>query len=137
MIASLLLSVIGLSSGFLVAGGVVALMVGLGILSRFIEISHTAKHALLYEDCILFGAIFGNLLTVYQISVPFGTIGLAVMGICSGIYVGGWIMALAEINHVFPVFARRLGIIKGTSLVIIAIAAGKIVGGMTYFFLGW
>lgn len=137
MILNLLLSVIGFSSGFLVAGGVVALMVGLGILSRFIEISRTAKHVLLYEDCILLGAIFGNLVTIYQISVPLGTAGLAILGICSGIYVGGWIMALAEINNVFPVFARRLGITKGISFIIIAIAVGKIIGGIMYFFLGW
>ena len=72
-----------------------------------------------------------------QIVLPFGTIGLAVLGICSGIYVGGWIMALAEVIHVFPVFFRRIGLIKGTSLVIIAVAAGKVTGSMLHFFMRW
>lgn len=137
MAAKLLLGWVGFCGGFLVAGGVVALMVGLGILSRFIEISHTSKHVHLYEDFILLGGIAGNLLTVYQISVPLGTIGIAVLGICSGIYVGGWIMALAEIIHVFPVFARRLGLIKGTSFIIISIAIGKVTGSMLHFFMRW
>ncbi|MFR7718703.1 MAG: hypothetical protein ACLU3N_08765 [Lachnospiraceae bacterium] len=39
-----LAAVTGFSSGFIVAGGVVALMVGLGIITRFIGISHTAAH---------------------------------------------------------------------------------------------
>ena len=52
MAEKLLLGWIGFCGGCLVAGGVVALMVGLGILSRFIEISHTSKHTRLYENCI-------------------------------------------------------------------------------------
>ena len=38
------LALVGFSGGFIVAGGVVALMVGLGIITRFIGISRTAKH---------------------------------------------------------------------------------------------
>ena len=57
MAEKLLLGWIGFCGGCLVAGGVVALMVGLGILSRFIEISHTSKHTRLYENCILLGGI--------------------------------------------------------------------------------
>ena len=137
MAEKLLLGWIGFCGGCLVAGGVVALMVGLGILSRFIEISHTSKHTRLYENCILLGGIGGTLVTIYPIVLPFGTIGLAVLGICSGIYVGGWIMALAEVIHVFPVFFSRIGLIKGTCLVIIAVAAGKVTGSMLHFFMRW
>lgn len=137
MIENLILVWIGFSGGFLVAGGVVALMVGLGILSRFIQMSHTSKHVWLYEDCILLGGIAGTILTVYRVPVPLGIAGIIVLGACSGIYVGGWIMALAEIIHVFPVFARRLGLIKGTGCIILSIALGKITGSMFHFFMRW
>ena len=50
------LALIGFSGGFIVAGGVVALMVGLGIITRFIGISRTAKHIRGVEDAILLGA---------------------------------------------------------------------------------
>lgn len=60
-------AVVGLSGGFVIAGGVIALMVGLGIITRFVGITHTAKHVKGYETAILAGAIFGNLLTVHQI----------------------------------------------------------------------
>lgn len=137
MIENLILVWIGFSGGFLVAGGVVALMVGLGILSRFIQMSHTSKRVWLYEDCILLGGIAGTILTVYRVPVPLGIAGILMLGVCSGIYVGGWIMALAEIIHVFPVFARRLGLIKGTGCIILSIALGKITGSMFHFFMRW
>ncbi len=137
MAENLILAWIGLSGGLLVAGGVVALMVGLGILSRFIQMSHTSKYVWLYEDCILLGAMAGTALTVYHVSVPFGAAGIAVLGLCCGIYVGGWIMALAEIIHVFPVFARRLRLTKGIGCVIVSIALGKTAGSMLHFFMRW
>ena len=118
-------AVVGLSGGFVIAGGVIALMVGLGIITRFVGITHTAKHVKGYETAILAGAIFGNLLTVHQIRIPLGIFGLVLMGVLFGIFVGGWILALAEIVNIFPIFARRIGITKGYSLIVIAIAVGK------------
>lgn len=132
--------VIGIASfggGVLVAAGVVALLVGLGIITRFVGISHTAKHNRLYETAIFLGGLFGNLLTVYELYVPVGRFGLALLGICAGIYVGGWIMALAEVIRIFPVYARRLGITKGISVIVIAIAMGKTAGSLLHFYMRW
>ena len=84
-------AIVGLSGGFVIAGGVIALMVGLGIITRFVGITHTAKHVKGYETAILAGAIFGNLLTVHQIRIPLGIFGLVLMGVLFGIFVGGWI----------------------------------------------
>lgn len=132
-----LLAVIGLSGGFIVAGGVIALMVGLGIITRYAGITHTAKHVKIYETAILFGGIFGDLMSVYQIEIPFGAPGLAVMGIFFGIFVGGWILALAEIVNIFPIFARRAGITKGFSVIVVAIALGKAAGSLLHFYMRW
>lgn len=132
-----LFGIIGLSSGFIVAGGVMALSVGLGIFTRYAGITHTGKHVRLYEDAVLLGGIAGDIMTVYKVSVPLGSIGLAVMGVCFGIFVGSWILALAEIVNIFPVFFRRMGVTKGTSLVILAIAAGKVVGSLLHFYMRW
>lgn len=127
----------GLGGGFLVAAGVVALLVGLGIITRFTGLSHTAVHNRFYETAILLGAMGGNLLTVYQIYVPAGRIGLALLGLSAGIYVGGWIMALAEVINIFPVFARRIGLVKGISFLVLAIAFGKTLGSLVYFYEKW
>lgn len=131
------LGIVGLSSGALVAGGVVALMVGLGIIRRFVGISHTAVHAALYETFICLGGVAGNLLTVYLPVVPLGRLGLAVTGVFFGVFVGGWIMALAELLNVFPVFSRRLGLTKGKSWIVISLALGKSLGSLMEFYLRW
>ena len=131
------LGVIGFSGGLVIAGGVIALMVGLGVITRFIGISHTAKHVRIFEDAILLGSVFGTLMTVYQPTIPLDAAGLAVLGLFSGIFVGGWILALAEIVNIFPILTRRIGLTKGLSLVVIAIALGKMSGSLIYFYFRW
>lgn len=132
-----LVGVIGFASGFIVAGGVVALMVGLGIITRFIGVSRTAKRVAWYENAILLGTIAGTILTVFQVKLVLGIWVLAVAGHFMGIFVGGWIMALAEVINVFPVYSRRLGITKGFSWIVMAIAVGKVTGGLLHFYMRW
>lgn len=132
-----LTGLIGFASGSLVAGGVVALMVGLGIITRFIGISHTARHAKIYETFICMGGIAGNLLTVYFPILSLGWPGLLLLGLFCGIFVGGWIMALAELLNVFPVFTRRLNLTKGTSWIVVSLALGKTLGSLMQFYKGW
>jgi stage V sporulation protein AB len=133
----ILLGVTGLSGGLIVAGGVIALLVGLGAITRFIGISHTAAHVRIYEDAILLGGIFGNWMTVYHPMVPLEIPGLMLLGSFFGIFVGGWIMALAEMVNIFPIVARRTGLVKGVSVVVIAIALGKTVGSLLHFYMRW
>lgn len=132
-----LVGLTGFSAGFIVAGGVVALMVGLGIITRFIGISHTAVHIRASENAILLGTVIGTILTVYKVSFPVGGWVLAIAGLFMGVFVGGWIMALAEIVNVFPVYCRRLGITKGTSWIVIFLAIGKTLGSLFHFYMRW
>lgn len=132
-----LAGLVGFASGFIVAGGVVALMVGLGIITRFIGISHTAKHIMYYEDAILLGTIIGTILTTFDVKLPVGSWILAIAGLFMGMFVGGWILALAEIINVFPVYCRRLGITKGLSWIVIAMAVGKTLGSLMIFYMRW
>lgn len=131
------LGVVGLSGGLIIAGGVIALMVGLGVITRFVGISHCAKHVWIFEDAISLGALSGTILTVYQPNIPLGMPGLILMGVFFGIFVGGWILALAEIVNIFPILARRIGLTKGLSVVIIAIALGKVTGSLFHFYMRW
>ena len=61
MFQQILLAIIGFSSGVIIAGGVVGLLIGLSIVPRYAGITHTGKHILLYEDITLLGILFGNL----------------------------------------------------------------------------
>lgn len=131
-----LVSVIGFSGGFLVAGGVVSVMVGLGIITRFIGLSHTARQILWYEDAILLGAVAGNVATVFDFRLVIGAWFLVIAGAFIGIFVGGWVMALAEVLDIFPVYSRRLGIRHGARWIVAALAFGKTTGSLLYFFRG-
>lgn len=130
-----LLTLIGFSAGFIVSGGVVALMIGLGVIVRFIGITHTASKVMYYEDAIFFGAAAGTILTVFEISWKLSELLLIPAGLFVGIFVGGWILALAEVINVFPVYCRRLGIVKGISWIVICIAAGKVCGALYHFYM--
>lgn len=132
-----LLILIGAGGGVLVAAGVVALLVGLGIITRFAGISRTAVHTKLYESMILLGAVYGNTFTVYGMTIFKGRLMLAVLGLTAGMYVGAWIMALAEVINIFPIAARRIGLAKGISVIVIFLALGKTIGSLLYFYMGW
>lgn len=133
----IILALIGLSSGVAVAGGLFAFIVELGVISDFADRTHTADEILLYEDCTALGGIIGNLVYLFKLSIPFGNLLLPVFGILAGIFVGCWSMALAEILNVFPIFIRRIKIVRYIAAFIISMALGRGVGAMLFFFRGW
>ncbi|WP_373213252.1 stage V sporulation protein AB [Ruminococcus sp. 5_1_39BFAA] len=131
------LAVVGFCSGVIVAGGVVGLLIGLSIVPRYAGNTHTGKHILLYEDITLLGIVLGNLFFLYQWPIPGGALFLAVSGLFFGIFLGGWIMALAEMADVFPIFSRRIKFSEGMPKAVMAIALGKTIGSLIYYYLSW
>ncbi len=136
-IREILLAIAGLSAGVAVAGGLFSFIVELGVIADFADRTHTGDKVRFYEDCAALGGILGNLVTVFHAGIPAGLPGLAVFGTFTGIFVGCWAMALAEILNVFPVFMRRARITRYLSLFIVCLAAGKGLGSCLFFFRGW
>lgn len=132
-IKEILLAVIGLSAGMVVAGGLFSFIIGLGVVSDFADRTHTGEHILLYEDSVALGGMLGNIFWVYHISIPFGKWLVPVFGILSGIFVGCWSMALAEILNVFPIFIRRVKLIRFIPYLILGVALGKGLGALLFF----
>jgi hypothetical protein len=130
----IILTIIGFGGGLVVAGGVFAFIVGLGIITRYAGITHTAHNLFLYEDCVFLGSIFGNLLFLYNLSIPFGEFFSGMMGLFFGIFVGSWSVALAEIVNIFPIFSRRINLTKGTKGIVISMAISKVIGSFIYFY---
>lgn len=133
MFAEILMGIIGFGAGIVVATGLVAFIISLGIVPRYAGITHTGNHLLLYEMVVILGTVLGNVIQIYNISIPVGGIGLAIYGLFSGIFLGSWAIALAEIIDAFPIMRRRLGITKGIVGIILAIAVGKLVGAWWFF----
>ncbi|MDD5803660.1 stage V sporulation protein AB [Blautia sp. HCP3S3_H10_1] len=137
MLQQIFLSIIGFCSGIIIAGGVVGLLIGLSIVPRYAGVTHTGKHILLYEDITFLGIMCGNLFFLYGWHIPGNTFFLILYGLFSGIFLGGWIMALAEMADVFPIFSRRIKLTNGIRLAVIAVALGKTLGSLYYFFKRW
>lgn len=131
------LGFIGLCSGIIIAGGIAGLMIGLSIVPRYAGITHTADYILLYEDASLLGTVFGITAFLFKLPLPFGPVFLTVFGIFSGIFLGGWILALAEMADVFPIFCRRIRFTQGLPIVIFSVALGKSAGSLLFYYLGW
>ena len=119
------LGILGMSAGVVVAGGLFSFIVELGGLSDFADRTHTANHILLYEDAVSAGAILGNVFQIFRIGIPGQSVLLAFFGLFAGIFVGCWSMALAEILNVFPIFIRRVKLVRYIKWFIIGIALGK------------
>ena len=123
----------GLAAGSMVAAGIFALIVSVGIFTRLAHRTRTSAYTNLYEDAIIVGGTLANIMFVYSIKLPLYYIGITLTGLFFGIFVGCLAMALAEVLNVFPIFVRRLGMITGLQYLVLSIAAGKCVGSLIQF----
>ena len=137
MTAQIFLGLLGLFAGGVIASGVVAFIISLGIVPRYAGITKTASKVRLYEDCAMAGAFLGNLVWLYRIPLPLGEAGLAVCDLLFGIFLGSWIIALGEVVNIYALMARRVGLTVGIGLVILSMALGKVLGSLLFFWKGW
>lgn len=128
---------LGFCFGVIIASGVVAFIISLGIVPRYAGITRTAERIRLYEDSSMLGAIVGNLFFLYNGSIPVGTAGLVIYGLFAGIFLGSWIIALGEVVNIFSILARRIGLTRGVGLVVLTMALGRALGSLIYFWKGW
>ena len=117
-IKQMILVVLGLSAGVAAAGGLFSFIVGLGVVSEFADRTHTG-------DCVL------------PVTIPYGQILVPIFGVFGGIFVGCWAMTLAEILNIFPIFIRRVKLLRAIPYIIAGIAFGKGIGSLIYFWKGW
>ena len=137
MLQQIFLSIVGFCSGIIIAGGVVGLLIGLSIVPRYAGITHTGN-IYCYMKILRFLALY----VVIFFSSMAGTFQAepllcSFMDFFSGIFLGGWIMALAEMADVFPIFSRRIKLTNGIRWVVIAVAFGKALGSLYYFYKRW
>ena len=139
MFRNLALIFVGLSSGGIIAAGVFAFLVMIGVFPRLIGKTGTKRHILLYGTVIMTGGVLGNIADLYEFSIPmygFSTLFLSIFGLSVGIFVGCLVMSLAETLKALPVISRRLYLAVGLQYLILSIALGKLAGSLAYFFCG-
>ena len=133
----IVLAFLGLAFGLAISAGLFAFLIGLGVVSDFADRTHTGKYVTLYVDFIVVGGILGNMFWVYQVDFLRGSWLLLGFGLLSGIFVGCWSMALADILNIFPIFIRRAKITTGLSWLVVGMALGKSLGSLLYFYMRW
>lgn len=134
-IKNILLFIFGISAGVSLAGGFFALLIALGIISRFAHETRTGAYLWLYETAVAAGGIFGTLWYLYSWRLPVGEVGLGVYGVGAGIFVGAWTMALTEIIDTIPIFMRRIYLKRGLVAIVWALAIGHSAGSLMHVFL--
>ena len=151
ILRKLLTILLGGTYGFLSAAGVFTVLLAVGLVPRFAGRTHTANKVYLYEEMVIWGTILGCFVSVFEdrcglaqwlcqaypeIAGLWRKIGgglLIVIGVFCGIFVGCLALAIAEMLDSLPIFARRISFRKGLPYCITAMALGKLVGGILYF----
>jgi len=134
---NVLLVLIGLSAGMIIAGGLFAFIVMIGVVTRLISRTKTAKSVRVYEDLVVLGATIGNAIFIFQIHIPIGMVGLLLFGGFSGVFVGCLAAALAETVQVIPVFSNRIKLKAGIPVIILSMALAKSLGSLYQLFFMW
>ena len=124
-----------MASGLTIATSIYAFIAKLGVIPRLLARTNTAKHTKLFENGIVIGGILGNLYTFFQIRLPISAVGMAIIGLFWGIYVGCLAVAIAETLDVIPYFINKSKLKMGISGIIIAIALGKGCGTLLQLFM--
>ena len=130
IIQNILLSVIGFGGGLAVAAGVFAFISVLGIIPRMADRLGLASHIYQMETVIAIGGIVGSFMTVFQVHLGIGIIGLTIFGFFAGVFVGSLAMALAETLKVVPVLCQRTNLHMGIPVLILFLGLGKALGSL-------
>lgn len=130
-----LLFLFGMGAGISLAGGFFALLIALGIISRFAHRTGTGGYLWIYETAVAAGGVFGTMWYLYGWEIPVGEAGLGIYGVSAGIFVGAWTMALTEVIDTIPIFMRRIYLKKGIKAVVWSLAIGHSLGSLLHVFL--
>ena len=105
-----------------------------GIIPRMSQISNTRSFVNFYEKILVIGTFLGALISIQNIHISIGKIGVLVFGLAYGVFVGFLSSGLAEILDYIPIVSRRLKIpTLYLKYIIISLLIGKVIGS----FIGW
>lgn len=125
--------IIGFGSGVVVAGGVVAFISIIGVIPLMAYRTKTGAWMIWYENAIILGSILGSIFSMWRIQLPYWPPLVVLLLFAFGVFIGGLVIALAEVLDVLPIINRRIRIKKGITLIIVALAVGKLVGSLCYW----
>lgn len=133
ILVALIKIILGFGGGIFIAGGMVAFISIIGVIPIMAYRSKTASSLLVYENMVILGTILGGIYSIYPIKLPYSLSLSILFFFAFGLFVGTLIIALAEVLSVLPILDRTIKIKKGITLIIFAIAFGKLAGSLCYW----
>lgn len=115
------------------SAGYVAFITLLGVFEKLAEKYKALDKRGPIESLIILGVTTGNVVDLFNISIPLGAIGLGVYSLLGGIFTGCLAGALAETLSIFPILSRRFNIRDCLPYVLIAAAIGRAIGSLAQF----
>ena len=130
---------VAFGAGFAVAGGFIAFISLIGIVTRLAGLTKTANAIPTYENSMAMGLILFNILSLYLPNLRWvpQIVALLIIHIGSfltGIFAGCLAGALAEVVNIIPIFSRRMKLRKGFPYMVKAAAVGKCIGCLIQFY---
>lgn len=129
----ILIILIGIAGGITVGSAIAAFFTLLKFVARIAQITETWDNIALYEYCMVGGAVLGSVLCYGDINFGLNKFMIILIGLSSGIFLGLFTSALAEVLNVIPVFAKKFKIKHELTYVIAALILGKVFGSLFYF----
>lgn len=130
-------AVFGFCGGIVTSAGYFAVINSIGMINRAASVTRTREKILLYEDTIVTGVIVGTFLSLYDgaFNVPkaAGAVIIALYGLFAGMFIGLFVVSLAENVKAIPILVKRVNVASGLGLVVSCIAFGKAVGHIIYY----
>ncbi len=127
----------GYCGGIVTSAGYFAVINSIGMINRAASVTRTRGHILLYEDAIVTGVIAGTFFSLYRgvFGMPgeVGAVIIAFYGLFAGMFIGLFVVSLAENVKAIPILVKRVNIASGLGLVVTCIALGKAVGHIIYY----
>ncbi len=130
LIRYVLLAFACFASGIAISGGYFAFISLIGIFPKLLEKVKGARHYMLIESLLAFGAAISNVIYLFHIPVRITWFGYSIVCLFGGIFVGCLAGALTEVLNVIPIASRRFNVRRNMPYVIYALAAGKLIGSL-------
>lgn len=135
---TVLIIMISFSGGLVISSAIFAFIALIGVVPSISYKTKTTENIILYEECIIFGGIFGTLETFieYKFLIGNNVIGIIFVvffSLCIGIFVGVLASSIAESINAIPIFSNKTKLEYHVGLFMIVISLGKLVGSVLYF----
>lgn len=124
----------GIIFGFAIASAISSFLLLIGIVQKLAERTCTTHRLTLYKWTLCSGIIAGAYVVAINPMIRLGPVVGTLVCTFMGMYVGVVAISLAETLKVIPILFKKTNLIIGTKMLIFAVAFGKMLGSLLYFF---